>query len=635
MCGVITLLHDNAACEAHIGALSDKLAHRGPDDHAWLAWSGNTFTSGREEPVARGKVIMAHRRLSIIDLSTDGRQPMASADGKLHIAYNGEVYNYRELRMELESLGHGFRTRTDTEVILAALSHWGLDVVRRFKGMFAFTLLDVQRRKLYAVRDHFGIKPMFYCRFANGLAFASEIPPLLTLLGVKRELNPQAVYDYLQFGNTDHNNETMFAGVRQLPPATILEVDVDAISFQEPVKYWKLGLEENDCGGYGEAVERVRDLFLENIRLHLRSDVPIGSALSGGIDSSAIVCAIREVDSQADIRTFSYIAPGALSEEKWVDLVNSRVEAKSVKVRPDVEDMLRDLDDLITIQGEPVGNTSIYAQYCVFRAASQHGIKVMLDGQGADELLAGYVGYQGSFLAELVKQKRFLSAQRFLHKSSRWPGGSSSLIVQLAARQLLPPRLQALGRRAIGKALTPDWVNIGWFQDRGGRFSPPNMRKSGAHCLRESLIDTLQSTSLPALLRYEDRNSMRFSIESRVPFLTYDFAELVIGFPAEYLIDETGRSKNIFRQAMRGIVPDQVLDRRDKIGFATPENIWASKLQSQSTEMMHDTHFGKLFNPDKLPAHIEHLVRNVKKRDFRMWRLINLWKWVKLFDVRC
>jgi len=633
MCGVITLLHDNAACEAHIGALSDKLAHRGPDDHAWLAWSGTAFTSGREEPVARGKVIMGHRRLSIIDLSTDGRQPMASADGKLHIAYNGEVYNYRELRMELESLGHGFRTRTDTEVILAALSQWGLGVVRRFKGMFAFTLLDVQRRKLYAVRDHFGIKPMFYCRFANGLAFASEIPPLLELPGVQRKLNAQAAYDYLQFGNTAHNQDTMFAGIRQLPPASILEVDTDTLTYADPERFWQLGLEENDCGGYGKAVVRIRDLFLENIRLHLRSDVPIGSALSGGIDSSAIVCAIRELEPRADIRTFSYIASGALSEEPWVDMINSRVGAMSVKVRPDIEDMLRDLDDLIAIQGEPVGNTSIYAQYCVFQAASQHGIKVMLDGQGADEMLAGYVGYQGSFLAELVKQKRFLAALGFLRKSSRWQGRSMSLILQLASRQLLPPVWQALGRRAIGKALAPDWMNSAWFRDRSVRFSPPNLQSADVHCLRQSLIDTLQKTTLPALLRYEDRNSMRFSVESRVPFLTYDFAELVIGLPAEYLIDKTGRSKNIFRQAMQGIVPDQVLDRRDKIGFATPENIWASKLQTQSAEMIRDTRFGKLFNPDKLPAHIEYLVRNVKKRDFRMWRLINLWKWVKLFDV--
>jgi asparagine synthase (glutamine-hydrolysing) len=634
MCGLVTLLHLKVDDEANIGMLTDKLAHRGPDDHAWLAWSDSGIVFGRDQTVAHGKVIMGHRRLSIIDLSVDGRQPMASTDGRLHITYNGEVYNYRELRSELESLGHRFHTRTDTEVMLACLSLWGLDAVARFKGMFAFTLLDLQRRKLYAVRDHFGIKPLYYCRFSRGLAFASEIPPLLELPGVRREPDAQAVYDYLMFGNSAHNQDTMFAGIRQLPPASILEIDVDTLVYEEPSRYWGLGLEENDCGGYEQAVARVRDLFLENIRLHLRSDVPIGSALSGGIDSSAIVCAVRELEPQADIRTFSYIAPGALSEERWVDTVNSRVGATCIKVRPVADDLLRDLDDLITAQGEPFGNTSIYAQYCVFRSASQQGIKVMLDGQGADEMLAGYVGYQGSFLAGLLKQKRFIAAMRFLGRSSRWSGRSRRLITQLAARQLLPPNLQALGRRLIGKPLTPDWLNIGWFRERGVDFSAPDAHNKTVHSLRESLIDTLQRTSLPALLRYEDRNSMRFSLESRVPFLTHDFAELVIGLPAEYLINEAGISKSIFRQAMRGIVPDSVLERQDKLGFATPEDIFTAKLQTVPDDIFNDTELQELFDSRALSGYFYYLAKKIKKRDFRTWRMVNLFRWASVFNVQ-
>lgn len=634
MCGLVTLVHRTVSSEPRIEPLLERLAHRGPDDHGWLAWDGSDCRLGRDEPVAPGRVVMGQQRLAIIDLSADGRQPMASADRKLYIDYNGEVYNYRELRTELESLGHRFHTHTDTEVVLTALRQWGVTAARRFKGMFAFTLLDVERRKLYAVRDHFGIKPLYYCRFRDGVGFASEIPPLLDLPGVGRELNAQATYDYLQFGNTAHNEGTLFSDVKQVPPASILEIDLDTLAIGSAQKYWQLSLEENDCGSYEQATQRVRDLFLENVRLHLRSDVPLGAALSGGIDSSAIVCAIRALDSKADIRTISYIAPGALSEEKWIDMANARAGAKGVKIKPGAEDLARDLDNLIAMQGEPFGSTSIYAQYCVFRAAAENGIKVMLDGQGADEMLAGYPGYQGSVFAELVKRKRLVSAIRFLNRSSKWPGRNRKLILQLAARQLFPPAVQALSRKAIGKGLKPDWMNVCWFQERHVDFTPPGMRSLSNHCLRESLIDTLGATSLPALLRYEDRNSMRFSIESRVPFLTYDFAELLVGLPTEYLVDNTGGSKHIFRQAMRGIVPDEILDRRDKIGFATSEMDWMQATSSWVDRTLTSGLPAKSIKAHDLIARWESSLNGrMPPPGFQLWRWLNFIRWSQVFSV--
>lgn len=632
MCGLITLAHTSASTAINIKALTDRISHRGPDDHGWLTWDGKECRAGRDETTVRGKVIMGHRRLSIIDLSVDGHQPMSSADKQLHIAYNGEVYNYLELRAELELLGHQFHTRTDTEVILAALRQWGILAVSRFKGMFSFTVLDSKQRKLYAVRDHFGIKPLYYSRYQNGLAFASEINPLLELPGVSREPNAQAVYDYLQFGNTAHNENTLFADVKQLAPAMILEVNLDNLSISEPQKYWCLDLEEDDCGGYEQATRNVRDLFLENIKLHLRSDVPVGSALSGGIDSSAIVCAIRAVQPNADLHTFSFIAPGPLSEEPWVDLVNKRVQANGVKVFPEASDLFRDLDDLVCIQGQPFGSTSIYAQYCVFRTASAAGIKVMLDGQGADEMLAGYAGYQGSYLASLLRQKRIIQALQFWRKSSRWPKRSLSLIAQLAARQLLAPEFQSIARRLAGRPLVPNWINSQWLEKHGVNITPPIKYSKTRYCLRESLISSIEKAPLPELLRYEDLNSMRFSVESRVPFLTHDFAQLLISLPEAYIIDNKGDSKHIFKQAMRGLVPNEILDRRDKVGFEAPDTNWSSHLLGSNPELIKKICALPIINNKSAAYYINRQELGSSKY---IWRMINLAKWLDIFSVSC
>lgn len=633
MCGFITFVNASLKNEVEIGSGLRRLSHRGPDDYGWLAWDGANCQFGRDNPTAKGRVVMGHRRLSILDLSSNGREPMPSSDGRLYITYNGEVYNYREMRAELEGLGHSFHTRTDTEVLLAAIGHWGIEVVRRFKGMFAFTVLDVERRKLYAVRDHFGIKPLYYCSYKDGIALASEIPPLLDLPGISKKADAQALYDYLQFGITSHNAGTMFDGIKQLPPASLLEIDLETMKVGDVLQYWRLAPEENDCGGYRQATARVRDLFLENIRLHLRSDVPIGSALSGGIDSSAIVCGIRAVDSTADIRTFSYIAPGTLSEERWVDIVNSHVGAKAVKVAPGAQELWRDVEDLVAAQGEPFGSTSIYAQYSVFRAAAQQNIKVMLDGQGADELLAGYVGYQGSYFASLVKQGRISEAVHFLRGSTRWPGRSKIALLQLAGRHLLPKGVQGVARSLIGKELMPSWMNVRWFRQHGVAFDSLTRKYGCKTLLRADLIETLQRTSLPALLRYEDRNSMHFSIESRVPFLTYDFAELILGLPEDYLIDATGCSKRIFRDAMRGIVPQSILDRRDKIGFATPEQKWLLESRLFNDIQKKLNNYSNVFELEKMSAYMNKLKANATNRDFRLWRVVNFVMWAQSFDV--
>ena len=554
---------------------------------------------------------------------------MSSLDGKYHIVFNGEIYNYRELRSELAMCGHVFRTHTDTEVLLAALIEWDVEALTKLRGMFAFCFFDSDRRKLLIARDFFGIKPLYFTEIEGGVAFASEQKVLLSLPGVSKTINSQGIYDYLLVGATDHGSETLLADIKQLLPAHYLCVSVDNPILPVPKCYWDIDLSKRITPSFDEAVRRVRELFLESVALHLRSDVPVGTALSGGIDSSAIVCAVRYLNPSQEIHTFSFIADDEkISEEAWVDTVNQYVKAVPHKVRATREEMVIDLEDLIHAQGEPFGSTSIYAQYRVFKEAAANHIKVMLDGQGADEMLGGYVSYQGSRLASMVSQGRIAAAYNFWSASSRSPDRSKTQLAMFAAREMLPDWARWIARRLASKGVPPKWLSKEWI-DREHINIRPNLIKGigGTEILRARLLETLQVSSVPHLLRYEDRNSMRFSIESRVPFLYTDLAEYLFSLPEEYLIGPDGTSKYVFREAMRGIVPDVILDRKDKIGFATPEHSWLTKMDGWVTECLTRGDQLGCFQIGELQSEWTRVVRGEVPFNFRCWRWLNVIGW--------
>ncbi|NIA20822.1 MAG: asparagine synthase (glutamine-hydrolyzing), partial [Anaerolineaceae bacterium] len=519
MCGLAGILGSISADQAvSLGAtLLDVLQHRGPDDLGWLQLAGQGVNRGRGPVNAVAcRALLIHRRLSILDLSEAGSQPMSTPDGRYHLVFNGEIYNYLELRQQLEQQGCTFRSHGDAEVLLQAIARWGPEALNRLVGMFAFAVLDTQRRRVLLARDAFGIKPLFWCRWQGGLAFASEIKALLELPGVTRCVNPQPLYDYLRYGYTDHGPATLFAGIHNLPPAHYMEISLDDLQPQEPQRFWQLDLDRQSDLSFDEAAAELRRLFIDSVRLHLRSDVPVGAALSGGIDSSAIVMAMRELQGRRlELHTFSYIADDeSLSEQKWIDLVGRESQAVVHKVQPTSSEMVADLDRLISVQDEPFGSASIYAQYRVFRLAGEVGIKVMLDGQGADELLAGYRYFLAVRLVSLLRRGRLVRAGRFLQRASRLPGVSSARLMMNAAGMALPGGMQAFGRRCVGQELMPDWLNASWFADHGAR--PRSFwQELPRQDLRQHLLQSLTQTSLPGLLRYEDRNAMAYSIESR------------------------------------------------------------------------------------------------------------------------
>lgn len=625
MCGIAGGWWKEAGqLEARLAGALEKIRYRGPDDRGYELY-----------PMGDSVVALGHTRLSILDLSSAGHQPMLSADKRFSIVFNGEIYNYRELRTELQGLGHCFVSDSDTEVLLAAWMQWGQACLVRLIGMFAFVVLDRQAGTLTCVRDAFGIKPFFYAAQGGEFYFASEMPALKELLPGKPTLDWQRAYDYLVHGDYDSGTGTFFEGIRHLLPGHLFIVDLMGERVAEPARWWAPRIVERTDLSFASATELVREQFLQNIRLHLRSDVPLGAALSGGIDSSAVVCAMRHVEPDLPIHTFSYIAAGSeMSEEVWVDRINAHVGAVPHKISVGSDELVRDLDSMILAQGEPFGSTSIYAQYRVFQLAREAGVTVTLDGQGADEMLAGYNGYPGQRLRSLIEKGHLLEAMSFLNEWSKWPGRNRVGGAKRLAAEMTEGWLYAFLRKINGSDALPSWLNAQPLIERGVISHFPRLRsaqsESGRRVVAELAL-SLTRRGLPALLRHGDRNSMRFSVESRVPFLTLDMVNLLLSLPESYLISSKGETKHVFRAAMRGIVPDDVLDRRDKIGFATPEQAWLISMADTVRGWLREDLQLPFFNQAEVLREFELIIAGRKPFSWQVWRWINFCRWYSHF----
>lgn len=640
MCGIAGILQTGGKCveASWLKKISQALRHRGPDDAGFLGWTPSAGAVAIRDPrqVDGATLAFVHRRLSILDLSESGWQPMQSDDRLYSIVFNGEIYNYLELRAELEKEGHVFHSQSDTEVLLKAYIQWGQGALGKLMGMFAFAVLDLRRDSLFLARDFFGIKPLYYCQSETAFGFASETNTLLQFPGVSRRVNPHRLFPYLRFGMTDYGSETLWHDIHQLPAAHYIEVPLSRAGNSSPVPYWRIPPYEPQQIGYDEAACGLREMLLKSIQMHLRSDVPLGACLSGGLDSSGIVMAMRDLLGQTgDIRTFSHIASDeTVNEERWIDVVVGAAKTRSYRVCPSESDLLASVEDLVRSQGEPFGSTSIFAQYKVFELAHQNGMKVMLDGQGADEMLGGYWNFLGARIASLIAQWRLSQAARLYWQARRLPGTSSIDLAAMASGMLLPPWLQEGGRRLVGRDLLPAWLNRDWFMERGIGFLEP-LQGQGPNRLRSQLVMSMECVSLPMLLRYEDRNSMRFSIESRVPFLTQHIAAWLLSLPEEYIVDRKANRKAIYRSAMRGLVPDAILDRKDKIGFAAPEHNWLRRLAPWVEERLGSevAHSIPGLNLEEARANWKDVLSGRRNDGRCTWRWINLIEWTRLFDA--
>ncbi len=654
MCGILGLWQGQGKSIdlASVQRATGRLRHRGPDDEGYLLVATGT---GEARSLAgadtmpeldlpainsslgkTGDLAFGFRRLAILDLSAAGHQPMSSADGRCWIIFNGEIYNYVELRHQLESYGHRFHTATDTEVILAAYQQWGHDCLAHFIGMWAFALWDRGRRELFCARDRFGIKPFYYFWEGQNFAFASEIKALLELPGVPRRPNEAIIYDYLYEGALDHTDETFFGGLAQLRPAHYLLLHEQRLQIR---RYWDLDSSaQAEPATDAQYAEKFYALFEEAVRLHLRSDVPIGTCLSGGLDSSAIVCVAnkllfgeRAASPQLigrQQKTFSaYFEDERLDERKYIELVLAATGAEANYTFPGSAAWPEALPRLLWHQEEPFGSTSIYAQWAVMEKAAERGVKVLLDGQGADELLAGYPGYFSSYWASLMQQSRWAELHREISAYRRVHGVSLTRMALRLARFYAPPRLSAfIDRSRHEKALG---LNRDFLRQYHGRRHASS-RQYDRDPFHNHLYDWLARDNLPQLLRYEDRNAMAFSIEARVPFLDHRLVEYVFSLPANQKIN-AGLTKAVFRRALRHVIPEPIRRRRDKIGFVTPEKIWLQEAQDWRRELLASPSFrarGYFDVPQILaalqPQHTgqHHLKANV-------WRWLNLELWFR------
>jgi asparagine synthase (glutamine-hydrolysing) len=500
-----------------------------------------------------GSAALGYARLAILDLTPQGEQPMRSADGRFWIVHNGEVYNYREIRAELEREGVAFRGDSDTEVIVSAVARWGPKAYERMVGMWADAIWDRERSELLLVRDRFGIKPLNHARAGEAFLFASEVRSLL-VAGVKAEPEERSVAEFLVRGARPAGPESFFKGISQVPPGHWLRVTRGGERLE---RYWDVPVAD----GPAPTAERFREAFLESVRIHLRSDVPVGTCLSGGLDSSSIVCAASRAHGVKGWKAFTARFPQKeIDESSYVDAVLRHTGAEPVQVWPSGEGLAKELEELVWHQEEPFRSTSIYAQWCVMRAARGAGVTVLLDGQGGDELLAGYDDYAAPFVASLLKRFRLGRALR-ARRELKVPWG-------LALGWCLPPPLRRWARRRRARRGAP-------ILGPALRAIPlePERRTWSRDPLRQRLAERLMDGPLQELLHYEDRNSMAHSIEARVPFLDHRLVQMVYAAPGEALFAGS-KTKAILREAMRGVLPDEVRERGDKLGFSTPESEW-------------------------------------------------------------
>lgn len=413
MCGIAGLLAARpvAGLGGKLARLSDTLAHRGPDDWGFLTWDdGRLPDLGREpERLSSGRLGLVHRRLSIVDLSPTGWQPMTGRTASSFVVFNGEIYNYRELKAELEAGGATFRSTSDTEVLLAILARDGLDGLARLVGMYAFAHVDLEQRRMVLARDPLGIKPLHYTLRDGLLAFASEIKPLLAIGAARPRVDRAAMFRFLRHAVTNYSGSTVFADVREIEPGTLLEVSLDRPD--EPVlrRFWQphRPTRPRTISAADAAVE-LRGLLERSISLHMRADVPCAAALSGGVDSSGIVSIMRrQLGPAAPLDVFSYVADEArLSEQHWAGLVAKATGARVHTVRLDADQLHAEIDNLIASQEQPFTTTSMWAQAHVYRAARAAGFKIVLDGQGADEAFAGYAVFRAARLEGLLRAGR-------------------------------------------------------------------------------------------------------------------------------------------------------------------------------------------------------------------------------------
>ena len=604
MCGISVQLDKTKINKQAFLSTVDIISHRGPDSKGSIY----KYSSGTH-------LALGHARLSIIDLSDKGTQPMSYDDGRFSIVYNGEIYNYLELKNDLEKKGYSFNSGTDTEVILASYHYWGKACLKRFNGMFAFCIYDSQKDALFLARDRFGIKPLYFC-CSEGHFFqaGSEIKQLLCYKNYQSKVNWKIALDFIQNREFDHTSETLFDGIEQLRGGEAIDVDLGRIKFNKYSWYNVSQLSDsNNFLELSDAIDEFYYLFNDSVRLRLRADVQVGSCLSGGLDSSSIVCLANEHLKNAGSphlqNTFSScFEDKRYDEREFIEEVTRYTNTKSHYTFPDLHDFWNNLDRIIWHQDEPIWSTSFYAQWHVFKLAATNNVKVMLDGQGADELLGGYTGM---FEIAALQSRKSMDLYERIQS------------LPLILRQ----KLSFLKRKLKNH-------NIEWLLEDYKKITTDKFVVENNSSIKALSIELITKYHLPALLHYEDRNSMAHSVEARVPFLDHRLVEFVLNLPDEFKLD-SGVSKLLLRQSMKNRIPDKINNRTDKMGFVTPQQVWMfGEHKDEFKRMLKKSARLKPFKENNLLKWFDAMASGKMPFDGTLWRLIAFGKWCEVFNVQ-
>jgi asparagine synthase (glutamine-hydrolysing) len=563
MCGVAAILKaTDVNCPAVVlDQMRDEVSYRGPDDHGSVFLSrSRSGWSGVNPQEAGWQVGLAHRRLSILDLTAAGHQPMVYK-GKFWLVYNGEVYNFLELRRELERLGHKFRSLSDSEVILASYAEWGVDCFRRFRGMWGLVILDCVNDQVILSRDRLGIKPLYIWRHKGITAVASEIKQLLHMPGFSRRIDIGAANEYLRTGY-EIADRTFFQNVQPVKAGSWIRISLGSLRTVEAQEYWHPERVNVTVRDPVEAAILFRNKLRECVGIHLRSDVPVGCALSGGLDSSAIAVLVRTFkNGEAEpLHTFTSTFPGEMIDEReYAEAVVTEINARPHFVTPNPAEFLEDLDRYLWIHDEPVPSLQMYASYCVARITRDAGVPVTLNGQGGDELLSGYWQSYFLYIRELWKQRRLVSLANHFTGALLGDGnpallGQVPFMIQRYCARRKPPLQGSLRMTTCGKSANL-FEEILALDEQSRR------------------VYEIRNMFLPRLLKWDDRNSMAFSVEGRYPFLDHELIELCLSFAPQTLYRD-GWTKYPLRLGLKDDLPGKILRRRSKFGFEAPQEKW-------------------------------------------------------------
>jgi asparagine synthase (glutamine-hydrolysing) len=634
MCGIAGIVSLDGFDPQMLMSMTHLVKHRGPDGFgfAYFLPGAESFAEvihnqNRLPACGRPVVGLGNRRLAILDLSELGNMPMQSEDGALCVTYNGEIYNYRELRAELEALGHRFRTGTDTEVLLNAYLQWGEECVTRFNGMWSFGLWDRRKQMLFCSRDRFGVKPFYYALAGGRFFFGSEIKQLIYGANLPRVANARVVYHFLEQFLFDYSEATFFEDIFQLPGGHTLTLQLGESLRVSTRRYWELSThpEETPRRPHEEIREEFRERWETAVRLRLRSDVPVGSTLSGGIDSSAVICQAKKLAPTQKFHTFSSCTEEkGMDERPFIAAVTKAIGSAGHHVYPKAKSFWERVDDISYHQDEPIQSGAVFAQWCVMAAARKQGVPVLLGGQGGDETLCGYQKYRYFYLWQLLRQgnprafrEAFLSVRN---------GTQSSWTLTDASRYFPAPFRSSFS--------VADRVCTAEFREK---FANQRISIGATQSIAQRQKLDLTLTSIPSLLHLEDRNSMAHSIETRLPFLDYQLVEFAVNCPASVKLRD-GWSKWILREVMKGAMPEQVRLRKSKLGFDVPQTSWMREGLSNGHRHIWDTlqlKMGQFLDARRLASETRRFLRADKTAlpTDPLFRAISLEHWARVHNV--